>query len=153
MSAYNCNRATIVAVAIEATTDYGWRPNKEEATRIALKLAERNASSVAYRYDEEPEPTFIGEVTQEDIVRWQELHPIEIVKAARCLRYQSCEEDDYPGSSEDEMISMAIHRPIGRIKGYDEAGWGIREDWPYRDRTIEERVADGQPVCLSELIP
>lgn len=153
MSAYNCNRATIVAVAIEAARPHDSGSILEgKATEIAKQLAAENARSVAYRYDEEPEPCEIGRVTGADIMRQSALSAIQIIKATNCLKYQSCETPDFECTAAFQRIELAREIAIRRLPGYSEADWGINEDWPLDERSAVERAEAGEAVSLMELV-
>lgn len=83
-------------------------------------LVDANYKSVNYRYresEETPRYTFMKFSG--------ELHLIQVIKAAQCLRYQSCEPDDFEDSTAARMLDGIIARAISTLPGYDKAEWGM----------------------------
>lgn len=89
---------------------------------LAEQLAAENAKSIEHAYPHhgpcEPVP-----------VRWslprRRIEPIQVIKAAECYRYQSCEHPEWAESDAARVIDHLISAAIGKLPGYDEAEWEI----------------------------
>jgi hypothetical protein len=93
--------------------------DNEQAT-AELLLAE-NVKSVNYRYRD-------NEVMSITYDRGAPvLTAIQAIKAAQCLRYQSCECDDFEDSIASKLIEAIIDDAIPRLEGYDCAQWAIAD--------------------------
>jgi hypothetical protein len=121
MSAFICNDSHITAVAAYAARNriLGYT----DANQIGEMLHAENVRSVNYRYDETTQPSF-------ELCQWAAFHEfslVQIVKAARCLGYQSCE---HPGWQESDACKLlqatTAGHPCHDMPGYDEAEWEIR---------------------------
>jgi len=86
---------------------------------VAQLLLDENIKSVNYRYSE-TETGFIEYDRGAPI-----LTAIQAIKAAQCLRYQSCEHPTYEGSIAERLIEAIISDAIPRLEGYNEAQWAI----------------------------
>ena len=88
---------------------------------VAQILFEENVKSVNYRYSE-------SETTQIDYDRGAPiLTAIQAIKAAQCLRYQSCEHQEFEDSLACKFIAAIIADAIPRLEGYDSAEWAISD--------------------------
>jgi hypothetical protein len=91
-----------------------------EQAAAGLLLAE-NVKSVNYRYRD-------NEVMSITYDRGAPiLTAIQAIKAAQCLRYQSCECDDFEESVAFKLIEAIIADAIPRLEGYESAEWGITD--------------------------
>ena len=54
-------------------------------------------------------------------------NPVQILKACKCLKYQSCETDDYCESEAYAIVQAIIQTAIENIDGYEDAQWEIEE--------------------------
>jgi hypothetical protein len=86
---------------------------------VAQLLIDENIKSVNYRYSE-AESGFIEYDRGAPI-----LSAIQAIKAAHCLRYQSCEHSDYEDSIAFKLIEAIIADAIPRLEGYESASWAI----------------------------
>ena len=86
---------------------------------VAQLLIDENIKSVNYRYSE-AETSLIEYDRGAPI-----LSAIEAIKAAQCLRYQSCEHSDYEDSIAFKLIEAIISDAIPRLEGYESASWAI----------------------------
>jgi len=86
---------------------------------VAQILLDENVKSVNYRYTES-ETTSINYDRGAPI-----LTAIQAIKAAQCLRYQSCEHPAFENSLADKFIEAIIADAIPRLEGYDSAQWAI----------------------------
>lgn len=88
---------------------------------VAQLLIDENIKSVNYRYSE-AETSLIEYDRGAPI-----LSAIEAIKAAQCLRYQSCEHSDYEESIAFKLIEAIISDAIPRLEGYESANWAIAD--------------------------
>jgi len=88
---------------------------------VAQLLIDENIKSVNYRYSE-AETSLIEYDRGAPI-----LSAIEAIKAAQCLRYQSCEHSDYEESIAFKLIEAIIYDAIPRLDGYESASWAIAD--------------------------
>lgn len=86
---------------------------------VAQLLIDENIKSVNYRYSE-AETSLIEYDRGAPI-----LSAIEAIKAAQCLRYQSCEHSDFEESIAFKLIEAIISDAIPRLEGYESASWDI----------------------------
>lgn len=86
---------------------------------VAQLLIDENIKSVNYRYSE-AETSLIEYDRGAPI-----LSAIEAIKAAQCLRYQSCEHSDFEESIAFKLIEAIISDAIPRLEGYESASWAI----------------------------
>lgn len=84
-------------------------------------LARENAASVAYRY---PNDTVEAVAVVYDIAA-RMLSPVEALKAAQCLEYQSCEHPQWEASGARSLMEAIKSHAIRNLPGYDEAPWAI----------------------------
>ena len=91
----------------------------EHEQEVAQLLLDENIKSVNYRYSEK-ESGFIEYDRGAPI-----LTAIQAIKAAQCLRYQSCEHPTYEGSIAELLVEAIISDAIPRLDGYNEAQWAI----------------------------
>jgi hypothetical protein len=92
---------------------------RESEQSTADILLNENVKSVNYRYNENDNASIVYDY------KAPLLTPIEAIKAAQCLRYQSCEHNDYEQSIASKIIEAIIVDAIPRIDGYDKAAWCI----------------------------
>ena len=91
----------------------------EQEQEVAQLLLDENIKSVNYRYSE-TETGFIEYDRGAPIIS-----AIQAIKAAQCLRYQSCEHPTYEGSIAQLLVEAIISDAIPRLEGYNEAQWAI----------------------------
>jgi hypothetical protein len=119
MSAFICNNSHVTALAVYAARNriLGWT----DANRIGEMLHAENVASVNYRYGEAKKPDFA-------VCEWAAFHAfsrVQILKAARCLRYQSCEHPGWEESDACKLLEAIIGHTTTDLPGYDEAEWEI----------------------------
>jgi hypothetical protein len=120
MSAFICNNSHITALAVYAARNR--IAGHTDANAIGDILHTENVRSVNYRYDETTEPSF--QLCER--AAFHEFSHVQIVKAARCLSYQSCEHPGYPDSEACKIVQAIIAGyPSRDMPGYDEAEWEI----------------------------
>jgi hypothetical protein len=119
MSAFICNHSHITALAVYAARNRIL--SYTDANQIGEMLHAENVRSVNYRYDESIRPSF-------ELCEWAAFHEfslVQIIKAARCLRYQSCEHPGWEKSDACKLLEEIIGRSQGDLPSYDEAQWEI----------------------------
>lgn len=50
--------------------------------------------------------------------------PVQVIKAAKCYSYQSCEHEGWEASAAKSFINNLIDKEIHALPGYDKAAWG-----------------------------
>jgi hypothetical protein len=91
-----------------------------EQAAAELLLAE-NVKSVNYRYRDNE----VMSITYDFAAPI--LTAIQAIKAVQCLRYQSCECDDFEESIAFKLIEAIIADAIPRLEGYESAQWAISD--------------------------
>ena len=86
----------------------------------ATVLLDANITSVNVRYKENTTATIDYWSTPKKF-----LTPVQAIKAAKCLDYQSCEFDGYESSTAKKLINQIINSALYKLEGYDDAPWAI----------------------------
>jgi hypothetical protein len=137
MSAFIVNNSHITALAVHAARNR--IAGHTDAKAIGDMLHAENVNSVNYRYDETTRPNYAP-------CEWASFHPfsqVQIVKAAHCLNYQSCEHPGWENSDAHKLLTTIIGKNDEDIPGYDAAQWEItRPAAPSDDyaRTLDATV-------------
>lgn len=92
----------------------------QKAQVTATLLLDANVTSVNTRYNESTTATIDYNATPKKL-----LTPIQAIKAAQCLEYQSCEYEGFEISTAKKIIEAIISNAIRGIDGYDTAKWSI----------------------------
>jgi hypothetical protein len=120
MSALICNHSHVTALAVYAARNR--LLGRTDANPIGEMLHAENVLSVNYRYNESTIPNF-------EMCEWAAFHPfshVQIIKAARCLDYQSCEHPGWQQSDACKLLQVLIGDDTTRnLPGYDDAQWEI----------------------------
>jgi hypothetical protein len=119
MSAFICNHSHVTALAV-----YAGRHRllgRTSPNQIGDRLHAENVKSVNYRYGEATRPDF----AMCEWAAFQAFSDAQILKAAECLRYQSCEHPGWKESDACRLLEAIIGRCSGPPSGYDEADWVI----------------------------
>ena len=120
MSAFICNSSHITALAVYAARNR--LHGRTDANQIGVMLHAENVLSVNYRYGEATIPNF--EICEG--AAFHEFSQVQIIKAARCLDYQSCEHPGWQQSDACRLLQTIIGDDSSRnLPGYDEAEWEI----------------------------
>ena len=119
MSAFLCHHSHITALAVYAARHrlQGWN----DANQVGQMLHAENVRSVNYRYGEASKPDFA-------VCEWAAFHEfsqVQILKAVRCLRYQSCEHPGWAESEACRLLEAIIGSTSVDMPGYDDAEWEI----------------------------
>lgn len=136
MSAYIVNREHISYLVLAAEA-YGlnWshgnkdhrirRGDYDEMVRAGQMLWDENTRSVNARYRSNDEPLTFSE--RDLPLKAMTFPGVQVIKAAQCLRYQSCEHEGWEQSEACAFISALINSASYHIAGYDDAAWGAPE--------------------------
>ena len=119
MSAFICNNSHVTALAVYAARNclLGWT----DAAKVGAMLHAENVKSVNYRYGEATEPDF-------EICEWAASHgfsEVEIIKAAHCLDYQSCEHPGWEKSEACKLLEAIVGDRSDDMPGYEGVAWEI----------------------------
>jgi len=112
-----CARKNILFHFDDETINSNDRPDE-----IGQILLDENYKSVNNRYNENA----ISHKFKYNFYQKKDRAPIEIIKACRCLNYQSCESKNYYSSKAYEIINKIIYEAIDTIDGYEDADWEIK---------------------------
>jgi len=150
MSAFVCQPEHIGLVAAyvaRSNHPSGQDKRTEQAVRYALTLARQNIDSVAARYPGDKDGERPGcALKDQQIISlsaiWAEhfsknLHPatpVEIIKLAQCLSYQSCETSDYETTTAARIVGWAITAASRNLPGYEAANWEY--NFPTRPQAV-----------------
>jgi hypothetical protein len=107
--------------------------NELNASEVGQMLWNENIASVQYRYPEDTDDTMPGPMGETFIYYHQmagpyfEFEVAQILKAADCYEYQSCEHPTWESSSARNFIQALVKRAYSHMDGYDDAKWGAPE--------------------------
>jgi hypothetical protein len=137
MSAFICHNSHVTALAVYAARNIllGWT----DANQIGVMLQAENVKSVNYRYGEATEPDF-------EICEWAAFHgfsEVQILKAAHCLSYQSCEHPGWEESDACKLLESIIGETPADMSGYEEAAWEITP--PANNEPTRPRIGSAAP--------
>jgi len=110
---------------------------------VALALARENIASVAHRYPHDGDGQRPGPADMTDLDygvacvqaardRWPHYDPVQVLKAADCYEYQSCEHPGWPESRAHDVLTCVRKAAISTLPDYDAAEWG----WPERPLVV-----------------
>ena len=96
------------------------------AKSVASLLMQANVDSVAYRYSEKNTSDPKRSLKTEIFAALYMLHPpalqpIDIIRMAGCLEYQSCEHPTWDGSRAKKQLSWILNAAIQQLPGYQTA--------------------------------
>ena len=120
MSAFICNDRHISILAHYAAHNLSLGATPAE---IGAMLHRENVASVNHRYSESTVPAFVYDSTVESL----KVEPVQIIKAAHCLDYQSCEHDAWDKSEARQLLLQIIENAAYKFPGYESAQWEISE--------------------------
>jgi hypothetical protein len=95
-------------------------------------LLTENVRSVRYRYPNDDADSLPGPIDQVRIWRYrfqpiaQDLNPAWVVKAAKCLSYQSCEHPEWEASPAKAILEAIAEDALYAL--IDDAPWGIDDE-------------------------
>ena len=100
------------------------------ATEVGQMLWDENIASVRYRYSSDPDGDLPGPIDEDFVYLHQEPRlpfrptPAEVLKAADCYYYQSCEHPEWSQSDSLAFINALRAAAWAKVEGYEEAPWG-----------------------------
>jgi hypothetical protein len=105
---------------------------------VGQMLWSENLRSVQCRY-EDTKPTELpgtDDIPLYDAhAPWpQPIDPVEVLKAADCYEYQSCEHPGWETSESRSFIMRLRQRAWQHLPGYDDAPWGAPDPTPGRKK-------------------
>lgn len=126
MSAFICNDYHISVLAAYADAKrLGSHFKLNTAETIGAMLYAENVKSVNARYNDKSPLDGFKFVSHAYIAR--ELgNPVAIIKAARCLDYQSCEHSTWEQSDACKLLQHIISIAISSLKEYEGEAWEIQ---------------------------
>ena len=118
MSAFIVSNEHIASLVSFAVANNTIKSNLAQVA--ATTLLDANITSVNVRYKENTTSTIDYWSTPKKF-----LTPVQAIKAAKCLDYQSCEFDGYESSTAKKLINQIINSALYKLDGYDDAKWAI----------------------------
>lgn len=131
MSAYQVDKAHIATLAVFGQRTVAGRFGG--LVGLANLLAQANADSMNARYPNDPTEAYVfkDEAAVHDSARLELIKPIVMMKAVKCLEYQSCEHEGWAGSDAALACRWLLDEGIRSLPGYDNAdGWSIDDVAP-----------------------
>ena len=125
MSAFICNNYHISLLAAYATNKRLSCVNGLDAEQVGAILYAENLASVNYRYNDTQDAQEVFKFDSR--AQHTSASPIAILKAAKCLDYQSCEHDTWDKSQAHKIVEAIISTAIYYLPGYQDAQWEIAE--------------------------
>jgi hypothetical protein len=92
--------------------------------QLGALLWDENIRSVDSRYREEN-----GVGAYEHVRSSLLIDPVQVLKAADCYEYQSCEHEEWIESEAKTIIDALRDAACNAMPGYDAAVWGAPEEW------------------------
>lgn len=126
MSAYVVSTDTIDYLVTAARV---WRLSEGYLPQEARYMIDRelgqvllteNVRSVNARYNDNDE----AEAYDYTPVRFDAIRAVDVLKSVQCLRYQSCETDDFDTTLAARVLNALESAAIAHLPGYDKAPWG-----------------------------
>ena len=126
----------------------------ELGPRVAMILARANLRSVSERYPHDAEGERPGSdhkdldyvclCSQAARYRYYDRNPVQVLKAVACLDYQSCEYEEWRGSTARKILDLIEGAAINTLPGYDAAEWGWPDPATVRKvRRVEAAAVEG----------
>jgi hypothetical protein len=127
MSAFICSNEHISVLAeyaaLNAADCLPHSVRKLTAQAIGKILHAENVRSVNYRYSELNQDQY--KHVKAMLGKPKYFQAAQILKAANCLSYQSCEHSGWNDSLAKEMLDNIIAGAINQVPGYADAEWHI----------------------------
>lgn len=123
MSAFLCSKVHVAALVRFQLSTPG---NSVNAPAVAATLYAQNVRSVNHRYPQQP-AALPETFTLAEIERAPALEPVEALKLAASLEYQSCETPDWEETTACDLLQNIRRAAIRALPGYDAAPWRIAD--------------------------
>lgn len=99
-----------------------------QCAAIGTLLWQENVKSVNARYQDQSDAgRYTLSASEASHTIWQEIDPVQVIKACHCLEYQSCEHDGWETSDAKRILDTLIKCACHALSGYDQAEWGAPE--------------------------
>ena len=101
--------------------------NRDEAGQLLL---DENYRSVNARYDHEnPAPRYSWRHVSLELAAVAMPIPVLVLGSVRCLRYQSCETNDYSDTRAAKFLDRIEAEACRKLISVHDAPWGYTRDW------------------------
>lgn len=121
MSAFICETA-MFQYLVAAIRRFKAHPRADLPDELGQTLVDANYASVNGRYGKDDDaPEFRYEHAFDEIA----LDPLQVIKSAHCLEYQSCELESWEGTEACRIIRRLISRAATHLPGWEKAVWGV----------------------------
>jgi len=100
------------------------RVSAHDASALATILRAENLRSLSARYSETAAWGDDAESGGYRFRRVTETDPVKVLKSIHCLRYQSCECEDYDTTLACALLNTIERLAMNALPGYDDAPWG-----------------------------
>lgn len=104
------------------------RVDHANADEIGSMLMRENLASISHRYGDVPSEDHLAAIAgyrmrSVAIGVPGQTAALDVLKAAACLRYQSCEHPGWEGSDAEQFLAVLEARAINLLPGYSSAQW------------------------------
>ena len=93
------------------------------ATHLANVLLAENYRSLRARYSDDDEAHSVI-VTLGEVMRADQIPPVNILHSLACYEYQACESSDWTETDAFKLCDAIRLAAIKKLPGYDDAPWG-----------------------------
>lgn len=129
MSAFVVSKNHVAALAHYAINKQIWfdgrSARREDFKTIYQTLAAENVRSVCHRYAGDKAENYASFVSGRGVKPHVIVDPVQIIKLADCLDYQSCETDDWKETEAYRLLEKIRNAAISNLPGYFTAEWAI----------------------------
>lgn len=129
MSAFVVSQNHVSALAHYAVAKKIWLDGRsataEDFKSIYKVLASENVRSVCHRYETDNPADYASFVSGRGVKPHVVLDPVQVIKLAECLDYQSCETDDWKETFAYRILERIKSAAVNSLPGYDNAKWAI----------------------------
>lgn len=94
-------------------------------TDLGQYLVNVNSDSLNYLYAHHSDNHTPHTFRYDSRYRTQPLDNVQVIKAAQCYEYQSCEHPGWKDSPASQLIECLISAAIHKLPGYSAAAWSI----------------------------
>lgn len=124
MSCFICNDLHISVLAHFAAR-FNCDGEKMTPKNIGLLLHSENVKSYNARYEDDQQ--FYTYHHKSDIRAYDYVPVVQVLKAAQCLAYQSCEHDGWQSSKAKRILDAIESKAIYQLPGYEDSDWEIKD--------------------------
>lgn len=114
--------------------------HRDEAGQLLL---DENYRSVNARYREDDKaPVYSYRFVDLDRAAVAMPIPVLVLQSVRCLRYQSCETEDYATTNAAIFLDRIEHAAISKLTDMYDPPWGFTRDWMETKRADIKRTVN-----------